>query len=39
MGFNSGLIGLKWILKKIMEEGGAWSGWMWFRVGTSGGLL
>jgi hypothetical protein len=28
---------LKWILKKY--DGSGWSGFIWLRVGTSGGLL
>jgi hypothetical protein len=28
---------LKWIFKKGVGE--AWTGFMWFRIGTGGGLL
>jgi len=33
MGFNSGFKGLK------KQDGGAWTGLIWLRMGTGGGLL
>jgi hypothetical protein len=33
----SGTIILKWIFKKW--DGGAWTGLIWLRIGTGGGLL
>jgi len=32
-----GKITLRWILRKW--NGGAWSGFIWFRIGTGGGHL
>jgi hypothetical protein len=32
-----GRIGSKWILRRLV--GGVWSGFMWLRIGTVGGLL
>jgi hypothetical protein len=32
-----GRIILKWILNR--QDGRAWTGLIWFRIGTSGGLL
>jgi hypothetical protein len=31
-----GRMGLEWILGRLV--GGVWSGFVWFRVGTGGGL-
>jgi hypothetical protein len=36
LGFNEGII-LKWILGKY--GGKVWIGFIWLRIGTSGGLL
>jgi hypothetical protein len=32
-----GRIGLDWILRSLL--GGVWSGFIWLRIGTVGGLL
>ena len=32
-----GMIILRWIFWKC--DGGAWTGFIWFRIGTGGGLL
>jgi hypothetical protein len=33
----SGMMILKWILEK--QDGVVWTGFIWHRIGTSGGLL